>query len=105
MVLVLLPVVGLPLGKGTAHNALDPLVEVRRLERVHAFVEGVPGDREVVGKNLAELRGKGDAPLAIDLESKLAVQVYLGARQLCGGFRVDDLRHSRPFPCCVLSGI
>ena len=89
MVLVLLPVVGLPLGKGTAHNALDPLVEVRRLERVHAFVEGVPGDREVVGKNLAELRGKGHAALAVDLQTELAIQIHLAARRIFSDSVVD----------------
>ncbi len=93
------------LGERAVHEPLHPLVEVRRLERVDAFVGRLQGNHEIFGKNLAELRGKGDAPLAVDLEMKLAIQVYLGARQLDGGFHVGGLGHPRPFPCCVLSGI
>ena len=83
---------------------LDPFVEIGRLEHVHALVGQLRRHHEIFGKNLAELRGKGHATFAVDLEMELAVEIYP-----CWGSSlvpsVSAVAATCSFPCCVLRGI
>ena len=72
---------------------LDPFVEIGRLEHVHALVGQLRRHHEIFGKNLAELRGKGHATFAVDLEMELAVEIYPMLGQLACPFGVGSGGH------------
>ena len=72
---------------------LDPFVEIGRLEHVHALVGQLRRHHEIFGKNLAELRGKGHATFAVNLEMELAVEIYPMLGQLACPFGVGGGGH------------